>query len=76
MDDEIVRAALARKGTPFLSSAETAFYLGLSARKLQQMRVRGLGPRFRRFGRVVRYHIDDIDRWSEDSARSQVAGQD
>jgi hypothetical protein len=76
MDDEIVRAALARKGTPFLSSGETAFYLGLSVRKLQQMRVRGLGPPYRRFGRVVRYHIDDVDRWSENSARSQVARQD
>lgn len=76
MDDEMVRAALARKGTPFLSSPETAFYLGLSARKLQQMRVRGLGPQFRRFGRVVRYHIDDIERWSDNSEHSQVADHD
>jgi hypothetical protein len=76
MESNVARAVLARKGTPFLSSEETAFYLGLSARKLQQMRVRGLGPPFRRLGRVVRYHIDDIDRWSANSTKSQKTGND
>ena len=38
MDDDIARAAHAKKGSPFLSTEQAAFYLGLSARKLQQMR--------------------------------------
>jgi hypothetical protein len=38
MDDEIARASRAKKGSPFLSTEQAAFYLGLSARKLQQMR--------------------------------------
>ena len=64
MEDEIVRAARARKGTPFLTTDQAAFYLGLSARKLQLMRTEGTGPPFRRHSRYVRYHIDDLDDWS------------
>ncbi|HYJ51579.1 MAG TPA: helix-turn-helix domain-containing protein [Allosphingosinicella sp.] len=65
MDDDIARAARAKKGSPFLSSEQAAFYLGLSARKLQAMRGSGTGPRFRRHSRYVRYHIDDLDNWSK-----------
>jgi hypothetical protein len=64
MDDEIARAARAKKGSPFLSTEQAAFYLGLSARKLQQMRAARAGPQFRRHSRFVRYHIDDLDSWS------------
>jgi len=65
MEDEIARAARARKGCPFLSTEQAAFYLGLSPRKLQAMRAEGTGPRFRRHSRYVRYHIDDLDTWSK-----------
>ncbi|HET7605768.1 MAG TPA: helix-turn-helix domain-containing protein [Sphingomicrobium sp.] len=64
MDDEIARAARARKGCPFLSTEQAAFYLGLSARKMQALRRDGAGPAFRRHSRYVRYHIDDLDAWS------------
>jgi hypothetical protein len=64
MDDEIARAARAKKGSPFLSTEQAAFYLGLSARKLQAMRSARTGPAFRRHSRYVRYHIDDLDAWS------------
>lgn len=67
-DDDIARAARAKKGSPFLSTEQAAFYLGLSARKLQTMRAEGNGPRFRRHSRYVRYHIDDLDLWSRGSA--------
>jgi hypothetical protein len=67
MDDDIARADRARKGTPFLSTEQAAYYLGLSARKLQSMRGSGSGPRFRRHCRYVRYHIDDLDSWSRGS---------
>jgi hypothetical protein len=71
MDDEISRAARAKKGSPFLNTEQAAFYLGLSARKLQQMRRTETGPRFRRHGRYVRYHIDDLDRWSMDMGNEE-----
>jgi hypothetical protein len=64
MDDEIARATRAKKGSPFLNTEQAAFYLGLSARKLQQMRRTDKGPSFRRHGRYVRYHINDLDCWS------------
>jgi hypothetical protein len=67
MDDEIARAARAKKGSPFLSTEQAAFYLGLSPRKLQAMRSAAEGPRFRRHCRYVRYHIDDLDLWSSGS---------
>jgi hypothetical protein len=67
MEDDIGRAARAKKGSPFLSTEQAAFYLGLSARKLQAMRSVGGGPPFRRHSRYVRYHIDDLDLWSKSS---------
>jgi len=63
-DDEIMRAAQARKGSPFLNTAQAAHYIGLSYRTLEQMRWNGVGPSFRRHGRFIRYHIDDLDQWS------------
>ena len=67
LDDDIARATRAKKGSPFLSTEQAAFYLGLSARKLQGMRGTGAGPAFRRHSRYVRYHIDDLDEWSRRS---------
>jgi hypothetical protein len=67
MEDEVARAARAKKGSPFLSTEQAAFYLGLSPRKMQAMRAAATGPRFRRHSRYVRYHIADLDAWSEGS---------
>lgn len=74
MDDEIARAAKAKKGSPFLSTEQAGFYLGLSPRKMQSMRAEGKGPPFRRHSRYVRYHIDDLDSWSRGSAPAPVHG--
>ncbi|UKV13234.1 helix-turn-helix domain-containing protein [Thalassospiraceae bacterium SW-3-3] len=65
MTDYNTRAMEARKGSPFLSTQQAAFYLSLSARTLEKMRFNGRGPRYRKHGRYVRYHIDDLDAWSE-----------
>ena len=70
MEDAIVRAMHARKGTPFLNTEQAGFYLRLSARKLQAMRAAGEGPRFRRHSRYVRSHIDDLDAWSRATYRA------
>ena len=64
MDDEIIRATNAKKGSPFLNTDQAAFYIGLSRRTLEKMRTAGEGPRFRKHGRYVRYHIDDLNAWS------------
>ena len=64
MEDEIVRAANAKKGSPFLNTDQAAHYVSLSRRTLEKMRMAGGGPRFRKHGRYVRYHIDDLEEWS------------
>ena len=66
--DAASRAQRAKKGSPFLNTAQAAFYVGLHRNTLEQMRGRGEGPRFRRHGRFVRYHIDDLDDWSVHNA--------
>jgi hypothetical protein len=63
-DDQVARARLAQRGSPFLSPEQAAHYLGVSVRTLQEHRSAGTGPRFRRHSRHVRYHIDDLDSWS------------
>jgi len=65
MDDDAARATRAKKGSPFLNTDQAAYYIGLSSRTLEKMRGAGRGPRFRRHGRHVRYHIADLDGWSE-----------
>jgi predicted DNA-binding transcriptional regulator AlpA len=57
---------------PFLNTPQAAHYLGLSARHLERMRARGTGPRFRRHGRFVFYHLHDLDRWSEATANDHT----
>jgi excisionase family DNA binding protein len=76
MDDEIVRAAKAKKGSPFLSTAQAAHYVSLSRRTLENMRIDGGGPRFRKHGRYVRYHIDDLDAWSEEHVKLSTSEPD
>jgi len=73
MEDEIVRAANAKKGSPFLTTDQAAHYVGLSRRTLEKMRTAGGGPPFRKHGRYVRYHIDDLDEWSADHIRTSTS---
>jgi len=71
--DDIERADRAKRGTPYLNTAQAAHYLGISERSMQRMRAKGEGPTPRRHARVVQYHIDDLDSWSRgraDGARS------
>lgn len=70
-EDAINRAARARKGSPFLNTAQAAHYVGLAERTLESMRGQGEGPPFRRHGRFIRYHIDDLDAWSKSSGQAR-----
>lgn len=66
MDDEIERAERAKRGSPYLNTAQAAHFLGISERSMQRMRARGEGPTPRRHARMVQYHIDDLQAWSRD----------
>lgn len=68
-EDANIRASRARAGSPFLNNGQAAFYVGLHWRTLENMRARGEGPRWRKHGRYVRYHIDDLDHWSRSNGK-------
>ncbi len=51
--------------TVFVTTIEAAEYLGLKPNTLAKMRVYGTGPEYRKHGRYVRYHIDELNHWSE-----------
>ncbi len=75
MDDDAERAAKAKKGSPFLSTAQAAFFVGLSRRTLEKMRVQGLGPVYRKHGRYVRYHIADVEAWSKGNLKQSTSDE-
>jgi hypothetical protein len=64
-DDILARVTKAKKASPFLKTKEAAFYLGLHPRTLVRMRKERRGPEFRRHGRYIFYHIDDLLAWSK-----------
>jgi hypothetical protein len=55
----------ALQGKQFLSDLEVEARLGVPRKTLQNWRVLGRGPRFRKFGSGVRYKISDLDDWIE-----------
>ncbi len=50
--------------SPYLTPREAAEFLRISERTLTNMRYRKAGPRFRKHGGTVVYHIDDLRAWS------------
>lgn len=60
-------------GRSYLNTRQSAHFLSLSVRTLERMRWKGAGPRFRRHGRLVFYHVDDLERWSLDATGGQHA---
>ena len=74
MNNEAQRAMQAKRGSPFLNTAQAAHYVSLSPKTLEKMRVVGGGPKFRKHGRNVCYHIQDLDDWS--AARAHASTSD
>jgi len=60
---------------PLLTTGQAASYLGTSPRTLEDWRLRGGGPVYRKVGRrLVRYHADDLAQFVEDGARINTGG--
>lgn len=68
-DDDTARAEAARKGSPFLNTAQAAHYLRISIRTLEKLTEKGEGPPFRPHGRQKCFHIAEIEAWSEKHKR-------
>jgi hypothetical protein len=58
---------------PFLNTREAANWLGLTKNTLEKMRVYGNGPLYRKHGRYVRYHLDDLVAWSDGNKRRSTS---
>jgi excisionase family DNA binding protein len=69
------RTQNARTDSPFLTTAQAGSYVGLSRRTLEKMRTTGNGPAYRKHGRYVRYHMADLDAWSEARRKTSTAEQ-
>lgn len=52
--------------SPYQNTDEAAQYLRLMPRTLKNMRWKGQGPRYRKHGTRVFYHIKDLAKWSGD----------
>jgi excisionase family DNA binding protein len=64
MDDNNPKLPAAKLASPFLTTTQAADFIGLSDRTLERMRTEGQGPDYRKHGRYVRYHINDLKAWS------------
>ena len=69
MDDDIQRAERAKRGSPYLNTAQAAHYFGVSKSHLEKLRARGEGPIARRHAAMTQYHIDDLQSWSRSRAK-------
>jgi len=57
----------------YLTNDEAAEHLSLSPRTLEKLRVMGGGPKFRKFGRSVRYAEADLDAWAAERSFASTA---
>jgi excisionase family DNA binding protein len=57
----------------YLTNNEAAQYLGLGRQTLPKLRLLGSGPIFRKFGRAVRYAIEDLDAWAREHRRRSTS---
>lgn len=55
------------------TTPQAAEYLGLKKSTLDTWRVRGRGPRFRKFGAAVRYSQADLDKYVSEAERRSTS---
>lgn len=48
----------------FMDQNEAGEYLGIAPKTLNKWRSLGKGPRYRKFGKAVRYAVSDLDAWA------------
>ncbi len=63
-----------KTATPFLTVDEAATYLRLKKRTLDNMRWMGTGPKYRKHGGRIYYHVDELKEWSLNSRRTSTSG--
>jgi excisionase family DNA binding protein len=56
-----------------LKPREAAEFLGLGESTLAKLRISGGGPGFKKFGRSVRYSLDDLRRWADERSHRSTS---
>ena len=59
--------------TNALTEKQVAPLLNISIKTLQSWRLRGYGPRFRKFGRAVRYLEEDVQAFRESTSKKSTS---
>ena len=63
--------------TKYFYTKDAAKFLGLSKQTLEKLRVVvGGGPRYRKFGRSVRYTEADLTEWADARTRTCITEED
>ncbi len=57
----------------YFTNDEAADYLMLGRQTLPKLRLKGTGPIFHKFGRTVRYTIENLDDWAKDHTRRSTS---
>lgn len=60
----------------WLSTKEAARFLGIHPDTLRRWRREGIGPRYSRIGRLIRYHVDTLDEWLRSKEQDSQQGGD
>ena len=55
---------------PLAKPEEVADYIGKPKRTLEQWRYLGVGPKFVKVGRDVRYRWSDVEAWLDENAKA------
>lgn len=60
--------------SPLVTTPQAAKYLGgLKVNTMQNWRIRGVGPAYKKIGRLVRYSLDDLDAYINRQSRGGVS---
>ena len=52
-----------RNMQPLLTQRQASEMLALSERTLERFRISGIGPKFVRMGKSIRYRLSDVEAW-------------
>jgi transposase len=59
--------------SPLMNTRQSAAYVGLSPRTMEDHRIKGTGATFRRLGNRVLYRLEDLDAWIDARAFSSTS---
>ena len=58
---------------PMIDTRELAAKIRTQPNTIEGWRLQGVGPRFIKCGRLVRYRIEDVEAWIEEQTRTSTS---